>query len=81
MAKKPIHIFNISRHYTYCEVWTGSRWPADHVSAVRQRVSVLRPDKGLTRRERYGIIGKWLYESFGIPSPSYRKTKREAEHG
>lgn len=69
---KPIYIYKISRNYTRCEVWHGSR-----TFHNRLGTSILTPDKGLTRNERYKIIAKWLHEQFDLLSPSYRRTNKE----
>lgn len=69
---KSIHIYKISRDYTRCEVWHGSRTFHNRIGT-----STLTPDKGLTRKERYTVIVKWLTADFGLIGPSYRPTKRE----
>lgn len=73
MAKaKPIRIFNISNGYSRCVVWHGS--PASH---DRIRVSVLTPDKDLTRKQKWETISRWLFGMFDITWPHYKPTKRE----
>lgn len=56
-------IYTISRGYTRCVVWTGAK------NHSRIGISTIVPDKGLTRRERYEIINKWLQERCGLKTP------------
>ncbi len=71
MARKPIHIFKISRNYTRCEIWWGSRMIHNRLGT-----SVLVPDKGMTRQRRYEVIAQWLYEQTGVPAPSFREVNK-----
>lgn len=68
---KPIYIFRISPNYTSAMIYWGSR-------AVHNLLGTLRIvlDKGLTKKERYDEIAKWLHEHTGYPSPSYRPEGR-----
>jgi len=69
---KPIHIFKMSKNYTRLEVWHGSR-----VFHNRLSTSVIVPDKGLSRKERYSVLAEELFTRFKIPAPSYRPLKSE----
>jgi hypothetical protein len=69
---KTIDLYSLSKNYTSLTVWHGHR-------TFRYRVSttVITPNKGMTRRERYDVLAAELYKVFGIPAPSYRQTKTE----
>jgi hypothetical protein len=71
---KPIHIFHIAPNYTSATVYWGSRMVGNLLGTSKL---VLDRGKGITRKERYDIIAKWLYEQTGHPSPSYRPTPLE----
>jgi hypothetical protein len=59
-----VYIYRISRNYTRCEVWSGTR-------KFRNRIgtSVIVPDKGLKLSERKEIVTTWLSERFGLRVP------------
>lgn len=68
---KPIYIFSISRNYTRCEVWHGSRSFKNRIGT-----STLTPDKALSRHERYLEIAKWLRARFELLPPSYQTSEQ-----
>jgi hypothetical protein len=71
MARKDILIYKIARNYTSCLVWHGSR--AFHNKLGSSKLTC---DKGLTRKQRYEAIARFLV-SLGEVVPSYRPTKQE----
>jgi hypothetical protein len=65
MAKtKELVIYRISRYWTRCEVWHGSR-----KSHERLGTSTLTTDKGVPLAERRRVISEWLVSRFEIPAP------------
>ncbi len=73
MARKGIHIFKMTHHYSRLVVYHGSYTFKNLVGTT-----TVTPDKGLTRRERYDVLAAELFKGFGIPAPSYRPLKRES---
>lgn len=58
-------IFSISKHYVRCEVWTASK------TGERFMHSTVRPDKGMTREQRYTAIAHYLRTNHGIKPPKF----------
>lgn len=72
--KKGVKGFKIGRNYCNVTIWTfGSMIRSLHSTQV------IRPNKSLTRYEKYTEIAKVLTEVFGF-APSYRPTVKEAKN-
>jgi hypothetical protein len=69
-SSRSIHIYKISRNYTRCEIWWGS--PTFH---NKLGSTIITPNKGLTRKQRYDVIAGELSKQTNNPAPSYRPNK------